>query len=49
MWLIEYVYRLFTDKRVSCLRCDTMIGYVVRKGHARWLCPECGGGDYKAV
>lgn len=49
MWLIEYAYRLFTDKKVRCQRCGTFIGYVVRDGHTAWLCWECGDGQATAV
>lgn len=49
MWLIECAYRLLTDRKVRCQKCHTTIGYVVREGHAAWLCEECGSGQVTAV
>lgn len=49
MWPIEYAYRLLTDKKVRCQRCRATVGYVVRKGHDRWLCEACGGGHPTAL
>lgn len=49
MWLVEYVYRLFTDKKVKCQNCGTFIGYVVRRGHKAWHCEKCGSGQVTAV
>jgi len=49
MWVIEYAWRLLTDKKVRCRQCSAFIGYVCREGHTDWVCAECGNGDIKAV
>lgn len=47
--MIEYLYRMLTDKKVHCQRCRELVGYMTRKGHADWLCAECGGGQPQAL
>lgn len=44
MWIVEYVWRRLTDRKVHCRRCGAFIGYVGRVGHQNWLCPTCGHG-----
>lgn len=43
MWLINYLIRRLTDRRVHCTECGTFPGFVVRGGHDRWRCAGCSG------
>lgn len=48
--MIERLWRRLTDRRVWCVTCGDSVGYVVRRGHARWLCARCSwSGNPEAV
>jgi len=42
---VNRLWRRWTDVEVSCGGCGKSLGYVVRGGHAAWVCGRCSGID----
>lgn len=46
MWILHYLYRRLTDRKVYCNICGVNMGYVYRHGHTSWACAACSETGY---